>query len=382
MEKKRVSELEDTEYAFRTNRQLLGNVFESMQEGVLVLDRNFKYTHINRTLEEISRTPKEEIFGKIPWEKFPFLKGEIEETMKKAMRGEVIRNIELKYTLSDGKEGWTTESYFPLKDSEENIVGVVGVIDDITERKQAEAALKKLNHTLNARNEELMDFIHFASHDFQAPLRKVSVFSERLSLEVQGLNEKGAHFLKRLQHSVKRMQDLMNDLVNYSRVVSLDKSSIKAVDLNGAIQDVVLDFELELNETNGKIEVGPLPIIKADDFQIRGLFHNLISNSLKYHKNDIAPQIEIKGKISNVKPGYFEISVEDNGIGFDEKYISRIFKPFKRLHRDDEYKGTGMGLTLCKKIVERLKGFIEVKSTINKGTIFIIYLPLKNQETL
>ncbi len=137
-----------TEGSLRASMQLLDNVFESMQEGVLVLDADFKYTHFNRTLEEISRTQKEEVLGKIPWEKYPFLKGRVEEAIKNALRGGISRNIELKYTLSDGKEGWTTESYFPLKDSEENIVGVVGVVDDITERKQTEDELVRYRNRL------------------------------------------------------------------------------------------------------------------------------------------------------------------------------------------------------------------------------------------
>ena len=375
--KRKVDKLENAEDALRASKELLDNVFESMQEGVLVLDRDFKYTHINRILEEISRTQREDVLGEIPWEKFPFLKGGIEEAIKKAMRGKISSNIELKYALSDGKEGWTSESYFPLKDSAGEIVGIVGVINDITERKQAESALKEINHTLNAKNEELMDFIHFASHDFQEPLRKVFLFGDRLKEEVEGIGGKGLQYMERLQSSVGRMQSLMNDLVFYSNIVSSEKKSTQVVDLNKIIQEILLDFEIEIKKTNGKVEASTLSPIEADSFQIRGLFHNLISNALKYKKAGESPQIKIEGHVPSSRADLYEIHFQDNGIGFDEKYKSKIFKPFKRLHGNDEFAGTGLGLALCKKIVERHGGQIDVKSIVNEGTTFIVTLPEK-----
>lgn len=237
--------------------------------------------------------------------------------------------------------------------------------------------LEKTNQALHETNEELRDFVHIVSHDFQEPLRKISIFSDRLDGDGQKLNEKGAYYLERLQNSVKRMQDLMNDLVKYSKVVPSKSKSIQTVNLEDIIQKVLIDLEILLNETEGKVEIEPLSTIQADPFQMRGLFQNLIANSLKYHKNGIPPLIKIKGQNSASQSEFYEIRVEDNGIGFDEKYSSRIFRPFERLHRDDEFKGTGMGLTLCKKIVERHGGSIEAKSKVNEGTIFIINLPLK-----
>ena len=374
---KKVSELEDMENALRASEQLLGNVFESMQEGVLVLDSDFKYTHINRTLEEISKTRKEELLGKVPWEIFPFLKGRVEDAIKKAMRGEVSHNIELKYTLSNGKKGWTTESYFPLKDSEEKIVGVVGVIDDITERKQAESELKKVNRSLNSKNEELMDFIHFASHDFQEPLRKVFLFSDRMKEEMEDVSGKGLQYLERMQSAVERMQNLMSDLVYYSKAVAAEKKSVEVVDLNKIIQEILFDFEIDLTKTKGKVEVARLCSIESDSFQIKRLFHNLISNALKYNKAGQVPQIKIKGMVSRSREDLYEIHFQDNGLGFDEKFKSKIFKPFKRLHRKDEFAGTGLGLTLCQKIVERHGGEIDVKSKVGEGATFIIKIPFK-----
>lgn len=169
----------------------------------------------------------------------------------------------------------------------------------------------------------------------------------------------------------------MNDLVKYSKVVPSKSRSLQTVNLKEIFQQVLIDLEIVLNETEGKVEIESLSTIQADPFQIWGLFQNLIANSLKYHKKDIPPLIKIKGQISTSSSEFYEIRIEDNGIGFDEKYRSRIFKPFERLHRSGEYKGTGMGLALCKKIIERHGGSIDVKSKENEGTIFTIKLPLK-----
>ena len=145
----------------------------------------------------------------------------------------------------------------------------------------------------------------------------------------------------------------MSDLFKYSKIIPSKNKSIQPVDLNEIIQQVLIDFEIVIDETKGKVEIQPLTSIHADPFQMRGLFQNLIANSLKYHKKNIPPEIKIEGQVSPSQSDFYEIRVVDNGIGFDEKYTSRIFKPFQRLHRDSEYKGTGMGLTLCQKIVDR-----------------------------
>lgn len=237
--------------------------------------------------------------------------------------------------------------------------------------------LETMNNALQASNEELRDFVHIVSHDFQEPLRKISIFSDRLEKETPDLNEKGMFYLDRVQNSAKRMQNLMNDLVKYSKIVPSKGGSYQSVNLQEIIQQVEVDLEILINETGGKVEIKPLSIIQADPFQMRGLFQNLIANSLKYHKKNIPPLVKIEGQTSPSQSEFYEIRVEDNGIGFDEKFTSRIFKPFERLHRESEYKGTGMGLTLCKKIVDRHGGNIDVKSKVNEGTTFIINLPLK-----
>lgn len=273
-----------------------------------------------------------------------------------------------------------------LKQKEEGVPSQTGDTNALSElhfrtmsNKLSEkvAELEKINRALNEANEELRDFVHIVSHDFQEPLRKISIFSDLLEGEIQGLNDKGVFYMGRLHHSAKRMQQLMGDLSKYSKITPTKNKAFQPVNLNEIIQQVLDDFELMLDETKGKVEMEPLALVTGDSFQLRGLFQNLIANSLKYHKQHIPPLIKISGQVSASQSNFYEIHVQDNGIGFDEKYTSRIFKPFQRLHRESEYKGTGMGLTLVKKIIDRHGGRIDVKSKVGEGTTFIIKLPIK-----
>ncbi len=174
-----------------------------------------------------------------------------------------------------------------------------------------------------------------------------------------------------------RLQELLNGLREYSKLESIQKSSFELVDLKEVVNQVWSDLETLAQEANGKIEVGNLPSLPANQFLLTILFQNLIANSLKYHKENISSLIKIQGYPSPRQDGMWEIKIEDNGIGFDEKYKERIFKPFKRLHGKDEFSGTGIGLAICKKIVVSHEGSIEVKSKVNEGTTFIINLPIK-----
>lgn len=255
---------------------------------------------------------------------------------------------------------------YPMKDGE--------ALNDMHFRVLSDKLQQKIQE-LERTNEELRDFVHIISHDFQEPLRKISIFSHRLDGHKNGLGEKGLFFLDRLQRSAIRMQDLFNDLAGYLKVVSTNTKTIQTVNLEDIIQKVLIDLEIPLTETKGKVEVESISTVQADPFQMRGLFQNLIANALKYHQKDNPPLIKIRGQNSPENNGFYEIRVQDNGIGFDEIYKSRIFKPFERLHREGEYKGTGMGLTLCKKIVERHGGSIKVESKTNEGTTFIINFP-------
>lgn len=239
---------------------------------------------------------------------------------------------------------------------------------------------------LTISNEELQQFAFIASHDLQEPLRKIKTFSERLQVTCKDfLNEQGLDYLQRIQNATLRMQTLIEGLLTLSRVTTKGQQFV-AVNLAEIVQEVLSDLEIRIQQTGGRVEVGELPVIQGDPLQIRQLMQNLIVNSLKFHRQNQPPIIKIYGQFLNNNldnkstiNSYSQIIIEDNGIGFAEKYLDRIFNIFQRLHSRHEYEGTGIGLAICRKIVERHHGYITAKSQPDQGAKFIITLPVNSQ---
>ena len=226
--------------------------------------------------------------------------------------------------------------------------------------------------------EELTNFAYIASHDLQEPLRKVIAFGDRLAAKFGPvLNDTGKDYVERMQKSAIRMKGLIDDLLHFSRV-TMRSTPFQEIDLNAVISEVLSDLEFQIERTKGRVEVDPLPRIEGGKFQMRQLFQNLISNALKYHRDTVAPVIKIK--YAGFDEEFEEIYIEDNGKGFDEKHLDRIFRPFERLHGHSEYGGTGMGLAICHKIVTHHKGQITAKSQPNQGATFIVKLPSKQKK--
>jgi DNA-binding LacI/PurR family transcriptional regulator/signal transduction histidine kinase len=245
-------------------------------------------------------------------------------------------------------------------------------------RQQAEQELQRYAAELERSNRELENFAYVASHDLQEPLRKIQTFGGRIQAKYSDLlDERGRDYLERIQSAAVRMQTLIQDLLAFSRVHT-KTDPFKTVDLNVVVREVLSDLETHLEETKGQIEVGELPTIEADQTQIRQLFQNLISNALKFHQNRQVPIVKIQSiQKQEHEQELRQITIEDNGIGFDEKYAERIFGVFQRLHSRSEYEGTGVGLAICRKIVERHGGSITAKSSPGQGATFIITLPIK-----
>lgn len=231
---------------------------------------------------------------------------------------------------------------------------------------------------LRRSNELLEEFAYIASHDLQEPLRKVRSFSDMLIEEAgSNLTDPQRDYIHRMGKAAGRMQALIRGLLAYSRITT-QHQPLERVDLSEIAQQVKEDLEVCIRETAGRVEIGELPIIDADPVQMRQLFQNLISNALKFHRPNVPPSVQLRAQL--LPSDRCRIEVEDNGIGFGRHEVDRIFKPFQRLHERDAYDGTGMGLALCKKIVERHGGSITARSSPGEGSTFIVNLPCRHYE--
>lgn len=274
----------------------------------------------------------------------------------------------------DGTVRWIDDRGFPILDEAGNVRLMTGVATDITRQKRVEEELSVYTKRLQESNEALQDFASVASHDMQEPLRKVISFGNILKQKCgDALGQGGNEYLDRMLNATERMHALLKSLLEYSRVTTKAEPFTK-VDLSVLVREVLSDLEVGIESTGGKVEVGELPVLEADPTQMRQLFQNLIANGLKFHKEGEKPLVKVSS--STDRRGSCRITVEDNGIGFEEKYLDRIFAPFQRLHgRDSQYEGTGMGLAICKKIVERHGGSISARSEPGNGARFVVSFP-------
>jgi PAS domain S-box-containing protein len=299
--------------------------------------------------------------------------------------------IEYRLKRKDGDYRWYLTRALPVRDHDATITRWFGTCTDIDERKRTEDQLRSSAVMLVQSNRELEDFATVASHDLQEPLRKIQSFVGCLRDEQSAtLNPEGRDYLDRIQNAASRMTILVADLLEFSRISSKGKAFIP-VDLNEVIAGVVSDLEARLAQTGGRVEISALPTIASDATQMRQLLQNLISNALKFHRTDAAPVVRVSAEIidstdtnGRAQPGgTCRISVADNGIGFDEKYLDRVFTIFQRLHGRGDYEGTGIGLAVCRKIVERHGGTITARSKPGRGSTFMVSMPLlqKNGDT-
>jgi len=237
---------------------------------------------------------------------------------------------------------------------------------------------------LEQSNRELQEFAYVASHDLQEPLRKIQVFGDRLKAKAADkFDESSLDYLERMQNAAKRMQKLINDLLQFSRISAESTiDSFSSVDINTIAREVLTDLEGSIEHYHGHVYTGPLPTIMANPLQIRQLLQNIIGNALKFHRPEAPPEIEVVwyNQSSFSKPDYpqnfYEIAVIDNGIGIDAQYADKIFVPFQRLHGKAEYEGTGIGLAVCRKIIEKHHGYVHVlQSPKGQGTMFVLGFP-------
>lgn len=259
---------------------------------------------------------------------------------------------------------------------------VLAMIRDDSERRAAERRLAQLgtdlaakNAELEARNRELEAFAFTASHDLQEPLRKIVAFGDRLARRLgTAIDPVAADHLARVLDAAKRMQDLLEDLLMWSRVSRRVPQEVQ-VDLDRLVAATLRDLEVAIERSGGHVDVGALGTIDGDPTQLRILFQNLIDNALKYRRKDVPPTVEVR--VERLE-GTVRVLVRDKGIGFEEKYCERIFEMFERLHARREYEGTGIGLALCRRIAEQHGGTIHASSTPGSGSTFVVELPARS----
>ncbi len=260
---------------------------------------------------------------------------------------------------------------------------------EVRDRMISENKIQELNQQLleniarlESANKDLDQFAFMASHDLQEPLRKIQMFSERLLLKYKDkLDDDGIMYIHSVQKASNRMQNLIKDILTFSKM-TIEVNAFEDSDFNLLLSEVLNEMKDEISEKNAKVIIDQLPTLKVNPGLIKPLFYNIVNNALKYCKKDIHPIVRIRsemnsGENNHTKNKYCRIFIEDNGIGFEQKYSEQIFGMFKRLHSKSEFEGTGIGLALCKKIVEEHNGYISALSKINEGSTFIISLPVK-----
>lgn len=374
----------EAEQTLATERNLLRSLVDTIPDQVYVKDHKGRYILDNAAHRKFLGLKKfEEIEGKSLFELLPRqVAKEIAEQEQSVLKTDKpLKNHESLATDAEGKEVWLSTSKVPFRGLDQKIVGLVCVSADISERKQSEETLRVLAAQLEQSNRELQDFASVASHDLQEPLRKIQAFAQRLRDScTASLGALGLQYLERIESATSRMQVLIQDLLTLSRVTSCAAPFVP-VNLSHIVREVLSDLEVAVEKSGAKVEVGDLPVVPADPLQMRQLFQNLISNALKFRKADVAPVIRVSSEVLPMEQGapvqYCEITIADNGIGFAPEEADKIFKVFHRLHGRAEYEGTGIGLSVVRKIIDRHGGAIVARSALGQGATFNLKLPLE-----
>ncbi|MBL4715175.1 MAG: PAS domain S-box protein [Bacteroidia bacterium] len=368
-----ITKRRNTENALMKSEERFRTIFENVPVGLFRTTPEGKIIMANPALVNMLGYNSVEELDNIDLNKEGFAPGFTRQDFRKILEqeGEVI-GLEYKWEGPNNKTFHAKENAKVIKDENGNTLYYEGSIEDISDKKIAEEKLTEYTIELQRSNQELQDFASITSHDLKEPLRKITTFCDRLKESDNQLDEQGKLYLDRMSESAKRLQRLIEDILEYSRITAGSKK-FQEVDLHVILKNILSDLELKIEQSNASIHVNELPTINAEPAQMHQLFLNIISNSLKFSHKDTAPTIVIN--CSKLENNSYVISIQDNGIGFEEKYLEKIFKPFQRLHARAHYEGSGIGLAICQKIVIRHKGTITATSKIREGSTFNITLP-------
>ncbi|HZY80077.1 MAG TPA: ATP-binding protein [Cyclobacteriaceae bacterium] len=366
-------EIEERTRAYRREKEFAEAVVNSSLVLIAVFDTEMRFIGYNDKCQEEFGLTREQVLGKKFDEVMPKVKGTLTyESVVRALKGEFVHNPQYRSAVN----GDFYESYMrPLKNDKGEIYAALMTAHNINGFIVSTTELQK-------RNADLEQFAYVASHDLQEPLRKVMLFSDRLTNQLTDKTEAVALYLAKIENAARRMSNLIRDVLSYSRLSQLE-DSFELTDLNEVVAQVRTDLELIIEEKQAVINSDKLPVILGNALQLHQLFSNLINNALKFCET--VPVVRITATRANNRDlaeaelpvaGHFaRIEVIDNGVGFDQQYAERIFNLFQRLHQGKRYEGTGIGLALCKKIVTNHGGRISAQSVVGKGTTFTIFLP-------
>ena len=358
-------------------QQLLVDILDTIREPLLVLDHEFRVMQANRAFFRTFRVEPRDTIGAVL---FDLGDGQwdiarLRELLRdKLPVGAQLDDFDVDHVFPGiGRKIMMLNARLVSQGPNEPRI-ILLAIEDITERRFTEWRLADQHRELKRSNDALDEFASVASHDLQEPLRKILSFGEQLVATAgPALEGEARRHVERMLGAADRMRTLINDLLTYSQVATR-VVPFAATDLAGVAREVVADLEATIADAGGRIEIGELPVIDADTAQMRQLLQNLLGNALKYRRKDVPPVVRLSSACSGGRN--CTITVADNGIGFNDRYAEKIFKMFERLHARTQYAGSGIGLAICRKIVERHSGTIVATSTAGQGATFTVTLPI------
>lgn len=372
--------VEERTAALKEQKDFIETIVNSSVDLISVFDTETRFVTVNSKCEEVYKLKKEDLIGRKITDVFPSIVDDGSYLdLQRALSGELVHNLNFKSSLNNN----TYENFLiPLKNPSGKVYSVILMAHDVTKIIEANEKLEMINAELLKSNRDLEQFAYVASHDLQEPLRKIQTFSQLLS-ESFNDEKKLIQYHEKISQAATRMQQLIQDVLNFSRISNTEDAFVDTP-LDLIIENLKTDFELLLREKKAEIIHTPLPVIKCISLQLTQLFSNLISNSLKYTdkrpvititskkltREDLKKYPKLNGAVLHV-----QIQFSDNGIGFDPKYNEQIFAIFQRLHNKQTFTGTGIGLALCRKIVENHGGIIFADGVPGQGATFTIILP-------
>jgi PAS domain S-box-containing protein len=358
-------------------QERLAAIVQSSDDAIISKDLNGIITSWNPGAEKLFGYTAEEIVGKpITTLSAPDVVDEIPNILDRLRQGQMVDHYQTKRMTKDGRILTVSLTVSPLRDAAGNVIGASKVARDITDRERQNRALREANEALTRANEDLQQFAYSASHDLQEPLRMVCIYSELLKKRFAGkLGAEGEDYLSFTVEGALRMEQLLKDLRAYTRATTAEQEPAADISAERVLEKSLASFRSLIDESGAVIDHEPLPIVRIHEFQLLQVFQNLIGNALRYRSDEV-PHLVIK---ADRRGKEWLFSFRDNGIGIDPQYKEEIFGIFKRLHTNSDYPGTGMGLAICQRIIQRSGGRIWVGSELGKGSTFFFTLPAHDQ---